>query len=438
MNLDNQLPPSVRLQNRWNTLRRKFNARQANKKLYTTKRVANSSDRRRKGSGFKISWSIKLIIPIAIIGFVIAVVINGWFQFSPTNLPGLADREPPVVSGNRLYVAAYIYETINGYDYIDALALMAADYTENKLATTFISAEYYTRTTGQNYIQVRNILSNAQSAGESKIEALNKYLEGTLGLPVDRYLAINKYDLPELMGNLGITGVRAVDEFSDPDAGTFKVGEFIPLDRVINYLSADQVGFNRKMLRASNIWKQLMSEASNWQWWRALFNSYELSQLAATDMSKSEMYGLFNFSLGAASKPAEYLSINESLLISAPNGDVLVPSTVKVDDKIRQLYARERVIREQARIEIYNASRVNGVATTYRRQLYNHGANVIRAGNYADLLEETTLYVPNPTAYPQTVNLVKELMRGKVEVKEEAYPFNHTAELVLVIGTSAI
>lgn len=131
--------------------------------------------------------------------------------------------------------------------------MITANYTKNKLATTFINTEYYTHTTNQNYIQIHNILSNAQSAKESKIETLNKYLENTLKLPINRYLTINKYNLPELMKNLKITKMKTINKFNDPDAKTFKINKFIPLDKIINYLNTNQVKFNHKMLQTNNI-----------------------------------------------------------------------------------------------------------------------------------------------------------------------------------------
>lgn len=203
-------------------------------------------------------------------------------------------------------------------------------------------------------------------------------------------------------------------------------------------MAAESAGFNRKMSRAANMFKQITVDSGNWQWWQSAFNAARLSELIETDLNRSELYALFNLLISSDKIQSTYLSVNESLLVSTKSGNLLIPSSIQTDDKIRQLHSRQSVVREQARIEIYNASRVNGVATTFKRQLSNHGANVIRAGNYADLLTDSTLYVPNAASYPETVKLVRELTRDNLIIKEEPYPFNHTAEMVLVVGTSAL
>lgn len=381
---------------------------------------------------------IKLAIPLVAVLLVIIYLLNAWFRLAAQPLNDLTGYKSLNIYGERNYIAAYIYERINGFEYIDALALLQADYQLQQMNVTFVSTDFYTRTTGTNYIQVRNILSNAQAAGDDRMLQLTNYLQNSLGLPVDRYIAIEKNNFLEMLDLFGVGTYRTIDEFSDSDAGTFKLNKTLTTAELVKYLAADAAGFNRKMIRASNLSRQLFIDAGTWQWWQAAINSARLSELIQTDLSRSELYALFNLAISTDRIQSIYISTNESLLISTRNGNVIVPSSVQVDEKTRQIYSRQNVVREQARIEIYNASRENGLATNYRRRLSNHGANVIRAGNFADQLVETTLYVPNATNYPENIRLIREMTRDKVIIKEEAYPFNHTAELVLVLGTSVL
>lgn len=422
-------------QNLFNRTKRQLAARRGVRTQI--KRKNNVSQPRVNRSTISVSNWIKLAIPLATVILVSSFLLNSWFKLNPVAF-GAEEYKSPAIFGNRAYVLTYIYERINGFDYIDALALVLADYQQGTINATFINVDYYLRNTGTNYIQVRNILSNAQAARLDPLTQLTAYVETTLGLPVDRYLAVEKNNWIEMMGLFNIGTFKTIDEFSDVDAGTFKLDENLSHEQLAKYLAADSAGFNRKMSRAANIFKQITEDVGSWQWWQAAFNVGRLSELLSTDLSRSELYAFFNLAISTDKVQSMYLSVNESLLVSTKNGDLLIPSSVQTDDKIKQIYSRQTVVREQSRIELYNASRVNGLATSYKRQLSNHGANVIRAGNFADLLTETTLYVPNAANYPETVKLIKELTRDQVIITEESYPYNHTAEMVLVIGTNGI
>jgi|GEM_PF-4490620 len=412
------------------------------RKLLARKGVISKSNSKNNVSGARFnlkipiaSW-VKLAIPIGIVVLILSLLLNAWFRLNP--IPINAEYKSPKIFGNRAYVIAYIYERNNDFEYIDAVALLMADYQQQSVTATFINVDYYLRSSGNNYIQLRNILSNAKAEGKEAMSQLARYVESTLGLPVDRYLAIEKNNWIELIGQINIGTFRTIDELSDIDAGDFKLNQSLSYEQLAKYLAAESAGFNRKMSRAANMFKQITVDSGNWQWWQSAFNAARLSELIETDLNRSELYALFNLLISSDKIQSTYLSVNESLLVSTKSGNLLIPSSIQTDDKIRQLHSRQSVVREQARIEIYNASRVNGVATTFKRQLSNHGANVIRAGNYADLLTDSTLYVPNAASYPETVKLVRELTRDNLIIKEEPYPFNHTAEMVLVVGTSAL
>jgi anionic cell wall polymer biosynthesis LytR-Cps2A-Psr (LCP) family protein len=400
----------------------------------TTNKVSST-----KKSGVSISSKLKLAVIGVVALFVIAGLISRVTPISLQPYAKAAGLTPDPLVGNRMNIMVFIYENEQGFDFLDALMVLSLQAEDGRVNLFMLNPDFSTRVLSSSYVPVRNLLSNAEVQRKIPLQELRKLAQDTLGMPIDRYIAIPKQNVDSLFSAVGIHSITAVDNIQDPEAGLFTIGQSVSGSQINKYLGADAGGNNRKMSRGSKVLKQLLDEQFSWpNLVSGVWNAKHISKLMYTDLSANEVLNLANFINTSQGVKVDFVSINDAYLIDTTTGAVLVPNLLQIDDKVRAVMARQKVVREQARIEIYNATGENGVATRYKRQIYNYGGNVIRAGNYAEHLERSVLYVPQPTNYPHTVNLVREITRNNIEIREEAYPYNHTGELVLVIGGNGL
>ncbi len=110
--------------------------------------------------------------------------------------------------------------------------------------------------------------------------------------------------------------------------------------------------------------------------------------------------------------------------------------TQEIDNKIRSLkgiFFDQDVVREQARVEVYNAGDSAGMASFYRRLLQNLGFNVIRHGNCPVNYDKTTVFVSDEQKFASSLNIVKGLFIIDIEVVDERPDFMNTGDIVVII-----
>lgn len=100
---------------------------------------------------------------------------------------------------------------------------------------------------------------------------------------------------------------------------------------------------------------------------------------------------------------------------------------------IGELVSRE-VERERVNVEVYNASDINGLASTYARKIRHTGCRILRFDNSPSVQEVTTIYVPEPENYKNSLQLIKDVVGEGVEVKYERPLFITTGDIILVLG----
>lgn len=124
------------------------------------------------------------------------------------------------------------------------------------------------------------------------------------------------------------------------------------------------------------------------------------------------------------------------------------------DDSLEKHFTllRSRAVeKEQAKVEVYNASSISGLAGDIGRQIGNSGLNLVRAGNSPQDMDVTTIYVTKPEEFQNSLELVKtvtkrvlgrhywvndQLVKRDVEIKVVTGrpEFLTTGDIVVVIG----
>lgn len=100
---------------------------------------------------------------------------------------------------------------------------------------------------------------------------------------------------------------------------------------------------------------------------------------------------------------------------------------------IGELVSRE-VERERVNVEVYNASDISGLASTYARKIRHTGCRILRFDNAPSMQEKTTIYVPEPESYENSLRLIRDIMGEDVEIKYERPLFITTGDIILVLG----
>ena len=93
-----------------------------------------------------------------------------------------------------------------------------------------------------------------------------------------------------------------------------------------------------------------------------------------------------------------------------------------------------KVFKEQARIEVLNASGVRGLANNRARWIKNIGARVIQVGNAFESEEFNVIYCDDPEKYEVTIKELRRFLGKDVKIINEKYHNRHIGDIVLVLG----
>lgn len=111
----------------------------------------------------------------------------------------------------------------------------------------------------------------------------------------------------------------------------------------------------------------------------------------------------------------------------------------KFDNALKDHFTllRSRVVeKEQAKVEVYNASSISGLAGDIGRQIGNSGLNLVRTGNSPQDMAVTTIYVTKPEEFANSLELA-EIVTKRVLGRyywEDGQLVKHNVEVRVVIG----
>jgi len=94
----------------------------------------------------------------------------------------------------------------------------------------------------------------------------------------------------------------------------------------------------------------------------------------------------------------------------------------------------KELLREQARVEIYNASGIAGAASRYARIVENSGCTVVRFGNAPDYREKTEIFVSDPQRYAHSLQVIRDVFFIEPTIIYERPTFMTTGDIIILIG----
>ncbi len=195
----------------------------------------------------------------------------------------------------------------------------------------------------------------------------------------------------------------------------------------------DVKGFENWGSEWNQYWIGFLNSVSLWNIWK---NRGVITHIES-NMDVISMYNFLDDFKSIKSDQIYSVTVSDELLDEVVNnrGDVVSLVTEgAVDESLEDHLVDLAVEREQARVEIFNGSRVNGLGARYRRWIDNLGADVIRVQNAPGEWEKTTVYITDIEEFPYTLEKVTGLWGEDVKVIEERPDFITTGDIIIVLG----
>ncbi|MFH1547517.1 MAG: LCP family protein [bacterium] len=116
-------------------------------------------------------------------------------------------------------------------------------------------------------------------------------------------------------------------------------------------------------------------------------------------------------------------------------GDIVDVVTKGSVDKALNGYLQDLTVdREQARVEIFNGSKIDGLGSRYERWIEHLGADVIRVQNAPGEWEQTTVFVTDMDEFSYTLEKIVDLWGENIKVVERRPDFITTGDIIIVLG----
>lgn len=90
--------------------------------------------------------------------------------------------------------------------------------------------------------------------------------------------------------------------------------------------------------------------------------------------------------------------------------------------------------KERVRVEVYNASGISGIASSFARKISNSGCEVVRFDNAPSIENVTLFYIPNQDDFKKSVEIVTDLFPGQYEIVNSRPSFMTTGDIVVILG----
>jgi hypothetical protein len=234
----------------------------------------------------------------------------------------------------------------------------------------------------------------------------------------------------------------------------YQIEELMALD-FDGYLYIDNVNINLiTEVSGKHLPRQELEQSDGFEVWAEIVNNYWISvfseiklirviqnrqqlHMLETNMTLNEWYGFIRDFKEIESDNKRSITISEDYLLTTVDekGDTVnLVTQAAIDETLLDFVGDSKVDREQARMEIFNGSGINGLGGRYGRWVKHLGIDVIRIGTAPGKQEKTVVYTTDKEEFKYTLEKLKGLWDGEVEIKEGRPEFMTTGDIILVIG----
>jgi len=327
---------------------------------------------------------------------------------------------------------------LNSYKYVKYLNVVSVDSKNSVFKIYGISPNFLT-TIDDESVTLESLWNNIVIEDNSpKINAVVDEIQRFIGIRIDRYIAFNTDDLKSYINNSRMTDTAA--DTSSLDGRLFTKGETLSGDFLYGYLFDKTQDRDILTVRQMNFQKSLLEGLRGpVKLTRNLIGFADFNSVFKMDFSRDE-YTTFLTNLNSSDiiySTSEYASDKFGIASADPLDTSVSPDYNLIDENVNNYFRDIDIMKEQAAVEIYNATDTPGLAGNRRRFFQNLGANVVKFGNYPTSDVQTSLlYVPskNVDLYKNNIIMIQKLLRGNVKITFEEYKYNFSGDLILVMG----
>lgn len=330
----------------------------------------------------------------------------------------------------------------NDYVFADYIAVMMLDPNNTDLGIFTIDPDIAFSLNGEIDTTLRKAY-NLRSNGEQGIENIIYGVEHIIAIEVDKYVYLNEDNFIEISSTIGGFRADASTSFVEYDYDQFPDGleieqgsHIYSAEKILGVMAGDESGLDNKLdLQTSVLKNAAIDVGSISQFIRMCINFPRLESMN-TNFSRTEFYKFFMFLNEINSADIKVGFTRQSSLMAGDPaaGGGKEPLYENVDKDVQSIFLNSDIAKERVQLEVLNATDVPNLATRYSRFFNNSGMRVVRTGNSIQPVQNNVLFVKNPDKYPYSIEQIKSIFNGDVEIIEQDYKYKHIGEVVLVIG----
>ncbi len=211
------------------------------------------------------------------------------------------------------------------------------------------------------------------------------------------------------------------------------------------YVDKNDLEAVSKLASGNTILNSNLSEGEKWvNFFRGLslfraWTNHDIVKEVKSNLSVTDAYDFARSLKALPPKSITYLTVPNDMLIDTVDarGEYVKLVTPPIFDQMLEDYSsNDKIDREQARVEIFNGSAVDGLGARYERWVKHMGVDVIRIENAPGTWtkqDRTVIFVTNPEKCPVTLNSVSSLWSNPKIVTGRP-EFVTTGDIVIVLG----
>jgi hypothetical protein len=319
----------------------------------------------------------------------------------------------------------------NEYTYVSSLQVLSVSRGQDPNRLVQINPDFSSAVLdGINQVRLRNLMAHAEAQSKPEIESLTKAVELMIAVKIDRYIALDQQNIDEFFAYMGF--FPTVLE----DAEGFTKGAALSPEMLQSYLFSDYYDTDARPVRQMRTGLAAFTNLTNLvPTLQYIFNLPLVSQIVKTDLNTNEWLLMLAGFRNQANWQSATLKVSDTLSVDNGIEKLFQTQVINVDRQIQDNFALLEVIKEQARVEVYNGTSKSGLARKYQRFIENQGGKVIKTGNNPEVAASTVLYIGDRGAsFPRTIELIQNTLRDDLIISESEYPFASASDLVLVLG----
>lgn len=332
-------------------------------------------------------------------------------------------------------------------EFVDFLALVSVDDSEGIFKVFNISPKFapYIQERDE-YISFKSLLVYLKTYYplENPIDRYLEEVEKVMAINIDGYVYVTKNGMGDYANIIGSIKISSPSEVEDDDLPGFVINKgdnYLTGDRLVDFVSLDQNGDNDKLQRQLSA---VQSLASNIDIFKLFFYQAKLSKLINSEVNSSlNMFDIaklfykikfqnYKFQVG-------YTNADNAIRVKNELDERWYTVFNTLDKDIQKIFINEKVKREQAKVDIFNATNTSGLARNRSRRLENQGLRIVLVGNTNQKYEKTTVYLNGQNDYSNTLEeIYNTLDSDEIEILNEKYDGRSVGDIVIVLGNNEL